>query len=224
MAPPPQVPFARSGHIVWRTIGPFPADQPASATPEAGLADVYVAGAAQLRWKTAHGGVIPVDFHYSPPSGKPAKVPGVAYALTYVHAERDGVMRVQVGFETPARSNRMYAGIPPAGSWDANGGALFVNDAPAPAPEWKSPGTRRLMRPSWAAREELIPIDDEELYWMREPAAIALKAGWNKILVKLPAGHPGRRANFAFIPVRQDATGRWVEDLSLRFAVEPGSR
>ena len=213
-------PFVRSGHIVWRTIGPFPSDQPPAATPEAGLAETYPAGAVRLRWKTAHGGVIPVDFHYSPPAGKPARVPGVGYALTYVHAERDSVMRAQVGFETPTRSNRMYAGIPPAGSWDANGGAVFVNDAPAPAPAWKSPGTRRLMRPSWAAPEELIPIDDEELYWMREPAAIPLKAGWNKILVKLPAGHPGRRGAFAFLPVRQDAAGRWVEDLSLRFAAE----
>ncbi len=223
-------PFVRSGHIVWRTIGPFPSDQPLSATPEGGLAESYPVGAARLRWKTAHGGVIPVDFHVPVPSGpssspgKPTRVPGVGYALTYVHAERDVVMRVQVGFETPTRSNRMYAGIPPTGSWDANGGAVFVNDAPAPAPAWKSPGTRRLMRPSWAAPEELIPIDDEELYWMREPASIALKAGWNKILVKLPAGHPGRRSSFAFLPVRQDATGRWVEDLSVRFAVEPGSR
>ncbi len=217
-------PFVKSGHVVWRTVGPFPADTPAADTPETKIVGSYRADSATLSWKTAHGGAIPVDMLLpAKPGGKKnaPRIPGIGYALTHVYSPVDYTLRAQIGFETPGRANRQYAGTPAAGDWDANGGTIFVNDAPAPAPEWKAPGTRRLMSASWATPHELIPIEDEELYWTREPAALSLKAGWNKILVKLPAGHPARKTSFAFLPVKQDASGRWVEDTTVSFATEP---
>ena len=219
-------PFVRAAHLSWRTVGPFPADMPAETTPEAKIAGTYAAGDRRLAWKTVFGGVIPVDL-FAPAKPDPKRkgaagtVPGVAYALTYVYTDGPRTLLAQVGFETPARSNRQYAGIPAAGSWDANGGTIFLNDAPAPAPAWKNPGTHRLARPSWNTPQELLPIEEEELYWTREPATFTLKAGWNKILVRIPAGHAARKPWFAFFPVKQDASGRWIEDDSVRFAAEP---
>ena len=219
-------PFTRASQVVWRTVGPFPADTPAADTPEAKVADTYPAGDAKLAWQTVHGGVIPVDFMAQTKADpakklKAGKAPGLVYALTHVYSPVAYTLRAQVGFDTPARSNRQYAGIPAAGTWDANGGAIFLNDAPVPAPAWEKPGTKTLMSPSWATPQELITIEDEELYWTREPASLPLKAGWNKLLVKLPAGYAARRPWFSFFPVKQDAAGRWVEDTSVKFSTEP---
>lgn len=219
-------PFSRSGHVVWRTIGPFPADTPDSESPLSHIATSYTTGGVELSWKTVHGGVVPVDFMAPIPADaalgrKEGLVPGTAYLLTYVHSPEAATLRAQVGFDTPARSDRLYGGIPPAGTWDSNGGSVFLNDHPVPAPAWKAPGTRRLMTHSWNTAQELVSIVDEELYWTREPAAIPLRAGWNKLLVKFPAGYANHKPKFAFFPVRKDESGRWVEDLSVRFATSP---
>lgn len=210
-------PFVKSSGIVWRTIGPFSTDTPESETPKAAISASY----GQLSWKVEYGGVIPVDFMVPPAPGKTGWTPGVAYALTYIHSKTATTLRAQVGFDTPSRSDRYYGGIPAAGTWDANGGAIFLNDEIAPPPAWKAPGTRRLMSHSWANAFELIPIEDEELYWTREPAGFKLRAGWNKVLVKIPAGYSNHKPKFAFFPVRRDASGRWVEDSRVRFAVAP---
>lgn len=54
----------------------------------------------------------------------------------------------------------------------------------------------------------------------RAPAAVPLKAGWNRVLIRVPRAHDAQRWLAAFIPVRK-AGALWVEDESVRFAARP---
>ena len=215
-------PFVKTSQISWQILGPIPRgkeEQGSTAfAPEAKIEPSYTIGATSYAWKPATGGTIMLSDR-----GKEGLLPrtgnSTAYALTYLYATEPRTIHAWVGFETPCRSNRQCGGIPAAGEWDAFGAQVWINDQPLPARNWKKPGTQKHLSPTWFSPANEEPFQEEEFYWTREPSKIALTAGWNKVLLRVPFGYGGQNWSFTFIPVKQ-LVGRWIEDESIKVSAE----
>lgn len=212
-------PYVRHAHISWRVAGPFwhapPADAPLEV--ERAVQDTYASASGPISWRNMQGGILTF---WAPKNGPDKNAIPTMYALTYLHSESARTICAWTGFETPARSNRMCGGVPPAGKWDSNGGELWLNDVAVTAPTWKLAGQRKYATPTWFSPANEIPYDDEEFYWTREPARLNLKAGWNKLLVRVPRATPNQKWTFCFAPVREQG-GAWIEDMSVKFSARP---
>ncbi len=126
-----------------------------------------------------------------------------AWAFTDIYSESDTAIKVWVGFEAAARSNRISGGIGPQGMWE-NQGRLFVNDKEYfPSQEWKEPEKYAFHFNTWHKPEEEIPFTDEQFYWMREPVTINLKKGNNEVKLFIPKTFKGQRWSFAFLEVNE---------------------
>lgn len=145
-------------------------------------------------------------------------VPGDRVCLTtQIHVERDTVITAWVGFDSPSRSTRMSDGIGKQGHWE-NGGRVFVSDAESQAPTeifppkpWNEPETYRYHHQTWHQAPNELPYTDEQFFWMREPAQIPLKAGWNTIKLVCPCLFKASNWHAAFIPLTQDTSGNVSE-------------
>ncbi len=138
---------------------------------------------------------------------------------SYIFCKADQTINALIGFETPARSNRHSAGIPQNGKWDANGGEIYINNTELKGPVWQNPGGNQNLKPTWFTPANEIPYTDEEFFWSRKPAAIKLKKGWNKLLIKVPKPITGQNWMFAFIPVKQK-DGKWISDAAVALKAE----
>lgn len=169
----------------------------------------------QMRWTKAWGGVI--DLHALAAANKVELKPQMeAWLETEIYVERDTVITAMVGFESPARSNRISDGIGKQGRWEAEG-QLFVNGIEIfPSFDWQEPEKYRYHFNTWGHPGGEIPYTDEQLFWTRTPSRIPLKSGWNKIRL-----HSSRLFNInnwvaAFIPVSIDQNGKLSEAKGLR--------
>lgn len=169
----------------------------------------------QMRWTKAWGGVI--DLHALAAANKVELKPQMeAWLETEIYVERDTVITAMVGFESPARSNRISDGIGKQGRWEAEG-QLFVNGIEIfPSFDWHEPEKYRYHFNTWGHPCGEIPYTDEQLFWTRTPSRIPLKSGWNKIRL-----HSSRLFNInnwvaAFIPVSIDQNGKLSEAKGLR--------
>ncbi|MBR6814425.1 MAG: family 20 glycosylhydrolase [Alistipes sp.] len=169
----------------------------------------------QMRWTKAWGGVI--DLHALAAANKVELKPQMeAWLETEIYVERDTVITAMVGFESPARSNRISDGIGKQGRWEAEG-QLFVNGIEIfPSFDWHEPEKYRYHFNTWGHPGGEIPYTDEQLFWTRTPSRIPLKSGWNKIRL-----HSSRLFNInnwvaAFIPVSIDQNGKLSEAKGLR--------
>jgi hypothetical protein len=128
-----------------------------------------------------------------------------AYAKTYIHSDQDREIEVWINFETPTRSNRVYTGIGKRGEWDPNGAKIYVNGENLGGPNWKNPSWKTARTIGWGLPiEQEIPWEDEELYWLGEPAKVQLNKGWNTILVKIPSKSGFQNWMFTFVPLQMD--------------------
>ena len=126
-----------------------------------------------------------------------------AWAFTNINSECDTTIKVWVGFEAAARSNRISGGIGPQGKWE-NQGRLFVNDKEYfPAQKWNEPEKYEFHFNTWHKPEEELPYTDEQFYWMREPLSIDLKQGDNEIKLYIPKTFRGQRWSFGFLKVTE---------------------
>ena len=126
-----------------------------------------------------------------------------AWAFTNINSECDTTIKVWVGFEAAARSNRISGGIGPQGKWE-NQGRLFVNDEEYfPAQKWNEPEKYEFHFNTWHKPEEELPYTDEQFYWMREPVTIKLKKGNNEIKLNIPKTFRGQRWSFGFLKVTE---------------------
>lgn len=170
----------------------------------------------QMEWTKAWGGVI--DLHAI------CKVHEVttqdqmeAWLKTEIYVPQDTVITAMVGFESPARSNRISNGIGRQGEWEADG-RLIVNGVEIyPAQEWNEPGKYQYRYNTWSKPENEEPYTDEQFFWMREPVRVPLKAGWNTIMLYAPRLFAINNWVAAFVPVRIDANGRLHEAEGLKF-------
>jgi hypothetical protein len=169
-----------------------------------------------MEWTKAWGGVI--DLHAI------CKVNGVtpqaemeAWLKTEIYVPRDTVITAMVGFESPSRANRISNGIGKQGECEANG-RLIVNGIDIhPAKEWNEPEKYGYRYNTWHKPENEEPYTDEQLFWMREPAQVPLKAGWNTIMLYAPRLFAINNWVAAFIPVYIDQNGRLHEVEGLKF-------
>lgn len=126
-----------------------------------------------------------------------------AWAFTNINSECDTTIKVWVGFEAAARSNRISGGIGPQGKWE-NQGRLFVNDKEYfPTQKWNEPEKYEFHFNTWHKPEEELPYTDEQFYWMREPLSIDLKQGDNEIKLYIPKTFRGQRWSFGFLKVTE---------------------
>lgn len=130
---------------------------------------------------------------------------------TQLYSDAAKEIDVWIGFETAVRSTRKSAGLPEKGQWDANGGYIKLNGNLAPAPVFANPGAYRYLEDTWEQAPNEIPFTDEEFYWTRKPAKLKLNKGWNRIEVISKRSYKGQDWMFAFVPVRLNQDGKWVE-------------
>ena len=141
-----------------------------------------------------------------------------AWMKTEIHAEKDTVITAWVGFEVPNRADRMSDGIGYQGYWESQG-RLFVNNQEIyPPKQWNEPGKYRYYEHTLASGPEELPYTNEQFCWMREPARIPLKAGWNQIKLYAPRVFPNVNGwQVTFIPVTVDSQGHVSEATGIYF-------
>ena len=170
----------------------------------------------QVQWTKAWGGVI--DLHAIAAANKTELKPQMeAWLETEIYVERDTVITAMVGFESPARSNRISDGIGKQGRWESEG-QLFVNGVEIfPSQDWQEPEKYRYHFNTWGHPAGELPYTDEQLFWTRTPSRIPLKKGWNKIRIHSSRLFAINNWVAAFIPVTVDKNGRISEAKGLRF-------
>lgn len=204
--------YVRQTDIAWKLIGPFDHKGDVNATfiVESELRDEYVVDGKTNRWLEARGATIHVN-HFWYPGWLPNAKSGTAYALTYVWSPRAQTVGFWIGFNGPSRSDRRGGPNPVQGEWSTTGSRLWVNDASVAPPVWQQPGAVK------GGVE--APFVDED-YFYRPPTPVALKQGWNKILVKAPRSEKTWKWMFTCVPVA--VNGNNVREVDgLRFASEP---
>ncbi len=194
-------PYFSQSEKYWKLIGPFQGDEGDAVLKT--IKNSYLYQKQKLSWKEAVGNTLVIKDRFKLGGYYPNAQKGeTAYALTYIHSDKSRTVETLVGFETPMRSNRVYTGIPAKGKWDANGGAIWINDEPLPAPEWQNAGWKPSKSSGWgSSKDQETPWGDEELYWTRNPVEVPLKKGWNKVLVKIPGSSDYQNWMFTFIPL-----------------------
>ena len=170
----------------------------------------------QVQWTKAWGGVI--DLHAIAAANKTELKPQMeAWLETEIYVERDTVITAMVGFESPARSNRISDGIGKQGRWESEG-QLFVNGVEIfPSQDWQEPEKYRYHFNTWGHPAGELPYTDEQLFWTRTPSRIPLKKGWNKIRIHSSRLFAINNWVAAFIPVTVNKNGRISEAKGLRF-------
>ncbi|HEU4633084.1 MAG TPA: beta-N-acetylhexosaminidase [Flavisolibacter sp.] len=214
-------PYVQFGNIEWQLTGPYYRSRTDSAykafAPEIEASDAIADTVKKIK---ATGGII----HPGEWIGAISKEANETVYLTgYIKSDKAKTIHAVLGFETAPRSNRRSAGIPDNGKWDTNGGAVFINGKELTGPQWKNPGGNRYLRATWETPANEIPFTDEEFYWSRPPAAVPLKKGWNKILVRVPRTFRDQNWQFAFVPVKR-RNERWVEDVSVKLVANKNSK
>jgi len=195
----------------WRLIGPFQGND--GDTLVAAIQPTYTYQGQELSWKEAVGNTLVIKDRFRLGGYFPEAQTGeTVYALTWLYSDQERDVPTLIGFETPMRANRTYTGIPGQGSWDVSGGNIWVNEKALTSPVWKDAGWRPDVSEGWSTAHQEKPWGAEELYWTREPSRVALRKGWNKILVKVPGSSDYQNWMFTFIP---------LEMQGLAFATEP---
>ncbi|WP_242092233.1 family 20 glycosylhydrolase [Aestuariivivens sediminicola] len=159
-------------------------------------------------WISAVGNTIIIKDRFKQGGYFPeAQVDDVVYAITTLHAEHEETVKAWIGFETPLRANRTYTGIAERGTWDANGGTIWLNGEELEAPNWEHPGWKPSKRDGWGSKEDQeVPWRKEELYWTREPIHIHLNKGSNRLVFRVPSTSDYQNWMFTFAPIERIKT------------------
>ncbi|WP_171017287.1 family 20 glycosylhydrolase [Maribacter sp. ACAM166] len=189
----------------WQLIGPFNGND-GDNTLMNQKSETYLYKNQTLAWIPATGNTLIMKQRWVNTGYFSESEPGqTVYARTYVYSDTEKVINAWINFETPARSNRVYSGIPKNGELDANGGMISINGTQIAGPKWQNPGWKTTRQQGWGLPiEQETPWANEELYWLRKPTSLHLKKGWNKIFVKIPYKTEFQNWMFTFIPLDMD--------------------
>ncbi len=125
-----------------------------------------------------------------------------SYAWTYVYSEKAQTVGAQIEFQNYGRSEHDQA--PDNGKWDRKGSDIWLNGERIAPPTWDNAG--------------FDPNNEQDLknenFTARKPVAVNLKAGWNKVFIKLPyVGASNVRLNkWMFTFVLTDLEGKNAVD------------
>ncbi|MBC9794963.1 family 20 glycosylhydrolase [Sinomicrobium weinanense] len=190
-------PYTYQAQTHWKLFGPFDASEPDMTSGK-----IRLLAKDTNNYKSATGNTIYIKDRFKLGGYYPGAKPGEDYyAVTYIHSKEETGLNAWIGFETPFRANRVYAGTPESGEWDVNGGNIWINDIELAAPHWKNPGWKPSKTSGWgSAEDQEIPWRDEELYWTRNKVTVPLKQGWNEIIIKVPGSNDYQNWMFTFAP------------------------
>lgn len=126
-----------------------------------------------------------------------------SYAWTYVYSPAEQDAAAFIEFYTYSRSGNETG--PSQGCWDRRGSKIWWNGTEIPAPTWSE--NNQAIR-----QDQNTSGLGNQNFTAREPVALHLKQGWNKVFLKLPHVNAGGTARdkwqftFAIIdPTTQDA-------------------
>ena len=177
------IPYVRQTNVRWRITDPFPNGGDASKVfpPETNDDDLMptsftyggveyssaLATGAGIYLRHTWGTIVPAYY------GNP-QLNNTAYAWTYVYSPTSQDAGALIEFQNYGRSENDKA--PDSGKWDRKGSRLWLNGEEIMPPTWTNTG--RSINAEVDLQNENFPA--------RKPVAVQLKAGWNKVLIKLP--------------------------------------
>lgn len=141
----------------------------------------------------------------------------IAQVIAECVIENDGKksreMDVLMGFDVPARSDRLAAGIGEQGRWENDARVYLITPSSAPGghdtvelcppASWQEPGAYQYHYHTWHKPEAEQPYTDEQFYWMRQPVRITVPpsrdGGESVIRIVQPHGFVGQRWGMAII-------------------------
>lgn len=203
------IPYVKQTNVHWRITDPFPNGGTAEKVlPPEECTDTILPKGFDYNgqyygtsFATGAGIYLRHIWHPTVPSffSNPANNQ-TAYAWTYVYSPVEQEVGAQIEFFTYSRSGSEKAPI--AGKWDRRGSRIWINNIEIPAPKWQQP-------------DQAIPQDDalkgltNENFTARQPVALHLNKGWNKVFMKLPHVNTGgtSRDKWQFTFVLTDLEG-----------------
>lgn len=169
-----------------------------------------------MQWRAARGGVIDMKA-FCRHHGVEVRPSMDAWMRTEIYAEADTTITAWLGFDSPGRATKMSHGIGLQGEWEAEG-RLFVNGVEVlPRLPWNEPGKYRYHKDTWHQAPEEVPYTAEQFCWMRQPAWLTLRKGWNRVEIYCPRVFDATTWQVTFIPIHIDANGHVSEAKGLRF-------
>ena len=137
---------------------------------------------------------------------------------TEIYSDCDREIRAWVSFETPSRSTRRSAGIGEQGKWET-GGRIYINgEEVLPPSPWNEPGMYAYHFSTYSYPDiQDLPWTDEQLFWMREPAVIKLRKGWNTLSMEAYLLYKTPFWFVSFTPLEYDAEGKITEVKGLQY-------
>lgn len=172
-------PYVKQSNQTWKLYGPYDHGGDLSRVFDAEEFFIYGQGKQPLVKKEVIGGTIVLRHWWAPQveaALDEAKEQTTWYASTQIWSEQTEVKPFWIDFNNLSRSPATDS--PPAGAWDDKHSAIWLNGEKILPPVWKRGGQ---------AGNSEIPLIDEG-YAYRSPSYLALKKGWNTVLVKAPVG------------------------------------
>ena len=193
--------WVANAHIPWQITIPQPQGTPKEA----------------MKWVSTYGGSIDL-YALAVANGISPSEKMVAHLRTEIYSEEEREIRAVVSFETPSRSTRRSAGIGLQGEWETGGTILLNGEKVLPHIAWEQPGEYAYHFSAYRYRDiQDIPWTNEQLYWMREPAVLKLKKGWNSIEIEAPLHYKTPFWYVTFTPVEVKDDGSWIEVEGLKY-------
>lgn len=198
--------YVKQSDVKWKLIGPFnhEGQNDRSFEPERVIKDEYIVNDTILKWQTqfVYGGAVQIRSMYDmfnahakryKPGHWPTLMspivgtnPGTCYALAYIESPKEQDVWLMFGLNGMWGHSGGYRSgrAPEQGSWDFEGGDVWLNDERVNPPHWPF---ESLPWTGWGKGRIETPLT-EEGYFFRPPVKIHLKKGINKILVRAVDG------------------------------------
>jgi hypothetical protein len=174
----------------------------------------------QLPWRedTVTGGTIHLSHPWRYATHLPVPAQGVlgrSWARTQIYSPDERTASFWIGFVGYTRAGgRRGAPHPELGEWSNAGARVWVNGNSIEPPAWLNPGI---------GQQSMEQPFQDELFYLRDPTRIPLRAGWNDVLLEIPKGPQTQRRLFTFVPVTWDGThAREATDLRVAAHAESG--
>ena len=171
----------------------------------------------EMKWEKAYGGSVNLHAFAKAHDGYTG-AERIAYLKTEIYSEEEREISAWISLETPSRSTRRSAGIGEQGEWET-GGKVTINGEPVvPPTPWNEPGMYSYHFSTYKYPDiQNLAWTNEQLFWMREPAKIKLKKGWNTLLIEAPLHYQTPFWYVSFSPVEVGADGRWTAVQGLQY-------
>ena len=193
--------WVASAHIPWQVTIPQPQGTPKES----------------MTWVSVYGGSVDL-YAVAVANGVQQSEKMIAHLKTEIYSDEERDIEALVSFETPSRSTRRSAGIGKQGEWETGGHILVNGERVLPPKAWNHPGEYAYHFSAYRYRDiQDIPWTNEQLYWMREPAKIHLKKGWNTVEMEAPLHYKTPFWYVSFAPVEVGADGVWREVKGLKY-------